>query len=154
MTLKSRFQKRTGDGAGVMSQQLCFNAMDAGRLLQGFDDVSQQAQFHGTRIGKAAAVRDKEIADHSLAAFIDEKRIAEDFPAVNGGIAGKDFRIDVAQNHLRRAAVVPGEQARPYLRFLFQKRTQIRRGKMPEVENLQGAPAMAVKRGTAARIRV
>src|ERR1700722_231553 len=112
-------------------------------MLQGFDDMSQQAQLALGGIGNENAVLDKKVADHALAALVDEERITKDFAAFDGGVAGKDFRIDVAQDHLRRAAVIPREQARPNLCLVLQQGAQIGGGKMPEVENLQGAPAKA-----------
>src|SRR5947209_14972240 len=43
MTLESGLQKGTRNHIGVVGEKLRLDAMDARRLLQGFDDVSQQA---------------------------------------------------------------------------------------------------------------
>ena len=98
-----------------MNQQLRFDAVDAGRLLQGFDHMDQQPAFDLLRAGSAISisVSHEQIADHSFITFIDEKGVAEDLAPVDGSVAGQDLGIDVAQDHLCRAGVVPGEQARP-----------------------------------------
>ena len=95
-------------------------------------------------LGKPRAVGDVEVANHSLTAFVDEERIAEDASAIDGSVARQNLRIDVAQNHLGRTGIVPGKQARPDLRLVFEQGTQIHGRKVPEVENLQGAPAARV----------
>src|ERR1700728_50438 len=109
--------------------------------MQGFDHVRQQLEFDLARIWQTAAVGHEQIADHALAAFIYKKRVAEDAAAFDGGIAGKNFRIHITQNHLRRPAVVPRKQAGPDPALIVEQGAQINGGKMSEVENLHGAPA-------------
>ena len=75
----------------------------------------------------AAARRNEQVADHALAALVDEERVADDAAALDRGIAGQDFGVDVAQDHLRRTAIVPGEQAAPRLDFLVEQRSADRR---------------------------
>src|ERR1700677_3176963 len=103
--------------------------------------MREQLDFNLVRVRQAAAVRHKQIANYSLAAFIDEKRITENAAALNGSVAWKNLRVHVTQNHLRRSAVIPREQARPHPRLVIEQRTQIHGRKMSEVENLHGAPA-------------
>ena len=43
--------KWLGDDSGFVHQQLRFDAMDAGGLLQSFDHMRQQPGFHFVRIG-------------------------------------------------------------------------------------------------------
>jgi len=88
------------------------------------------------RIPLAASVGDEKIANHSLAAFVYKKRIAENASAIEGRVARKNLGIDVAQNHVGGAAVIPGEQAGPEVDPLVEQRAQVRRGEMPEIENL------------------
>ena len=64
-------------------------------------------------IGKTAAVGDVQIANHSFATFVDEKTVTENAATIDGRISGENFRIHIAQNHLRRTGVIPGKQARP-----------------------------------------
>ena len=110
MALESLLEKRAGHTPGIMREQLRLHTVDAGRLLQRFNHVGQQAELNLSSVGKTAAVSDEQVANHALAAFIDEKRIAEDASTVDGGVAGQNLGIDVAQDHFRRPAVIPREQ--------------------------------------------
>src|ERR1700678_801852 len=145
MTLKSLIQKRPGDAACFMGQQLCLHPVNPGRLLQRLDDMGQELELDLARVGKTSAVGHEKIADHSLAALVDKKAVAKDSPAVNRGISGKYFRIDIAQNHLRRPVVIPGEKARPDLRLIVEQGAQVRGRKVSEIENLHEAPAKSVR---------
>src|ERR1700685_555293 len=100
MTLESLIEKRPRYTSRFVREQLRFHAMNSGRLLQGLDDMRQQFDFYLASVGKASAVRHEKIADHSFAAFIHEKAVAEDAAALDGGVSGKDFRVNVAQDHL------------------------------------------------------
>ena len=94
-----------------MHEQLGFNTMHTGRLLQSFDDVGDQAILDGVlslAVGEAF-FGNEEIANHSLAAFIDKEGISVQAPALDGGITGKDAGIDVAEDHVRRRRIVPRE---------------------------------------------
>src|SRR5580700_5251443 len=103
--------------------------------------MRQQLDFHFARVGETSAVSHEKIAHHALAAFIHEKAVAEYAAAFDCGVSGKNFRVDVAQDHLRRPVVIPGEQTAPGPRLIVEQGTQVNRRKMPEVENLHGAPA-------------
>src|ERR1700728_1194776 len=101
MTLKSLIEKRPGNAPRFMREQLRFHTMNPWRLLQRFNYVSEQLEFDLARIRKTPSVHDKQIADHSLAAFIHEEAVAKNFTAFNGCISGKDLRVNIAQDHLR-----------------------------------------------------
>src|SRR5262249_45714717 len=79
---------------------------------------------------------DKQIPDHALVVFIYKERVTEYPPTRYRRVSRQKFRIHVTQNHLRRAAVVPAQLVGPQLDFIVQQRTQIRRRKVSEVENL------------------
>src|SRR5579864_3628990 len=115
--------------------------MDSGGLLQRLNYMRQEFQFDLAGVGEAIAIGDVEVADDALTSLVDKKGVAEDASALDGRIAGQDFGVDVAENHFRRAGVVPGKLVRPELRLIVEQRTQVHRGKVPEVENLQEAPA-------------
>ena len=59
MAAETLLQKGPRDFSGIVRQQLRLHAMDAGRLLQGFDDVGEQAFFDLVTIGTAASVADE-----------------------------------------------------------------------------------------------
>src|SRR5208283_4621480 len=91
MAAEALLQEGARDFSGVLRQQLRLHAMDAGRLLQGFDDVCEQLFFDLVTAGTAGSIADKEVADDALALLVDKEGVAEDAAALNGGVAGKDF---------------------------------------------------------------
>src|SRR6478735_8767378 len=117
-----------------MRQQLRFNAVNARRLLQGFDHVRQQAALDLLATAAIIARTNEKISDHSFTALVNKERIAEDFTARNRGVAGQEFRVHVTENHLRRTAVVPAEQFSPHADLVLEQRTQIGGREMPEIE--------------------
>jgi hypothetical protein len=129
-----------------MHQQLRLDAVDPRRLLQGRDHVGEQAMFQLVMpvpsVAAAAPVGYEQVPDHSLAALVDEEGVSLDVAVLHCGIAREDLGVHVAQDHLRRAAVVPGQQARPYLGLGVQQRTQVGGGEMPEVEDLYAGHAV------------
>ena len=112
--------------------------------------MGQQVDFDLAGVREASAVCDIEVADNSLAAFVHKKRIAKDTPTIHCGVTWQDFCVNVAKDHFRGTGVVPGKQARPELRLVIEKGTQIQGRKVPEVEDLQRAPAPDVRWRTAA----
>src|ERR1035441_1336701 len=108
MSAEALLQKGPRDFSGVVRQQLRLHAMDAGRLLQGFDDVGEQAFFHLVTIVTSGSVayrvadrfENEKVADDALALLVNKKGVAEDAAALDGGVAGKDFGVQVAQDHL------------------------------------------------------
>src|SRR5450756_242991 len=86
MAAEALLQEGARDFSGVVRQQLRLHAMNAGRLLQGFDDVGEQAFFDlvASRIAASVAARvadrfaDKEVADHALALLVDKEGVAKD----------------------------------------------------------------------------
>src|SRR6202021_460845 len=92
------------------------------------------------------AIGHVEVADHSFASLINKKGVAKDASPIDRCVAGQNFGVDITQNHFCRPAIVPRKQAPPELRLVVEKRTQIHRRKMSEVENLQSAPASSAAR--------
>src|SRR5258708_7488573 len=101
MTMEPLLRKRSRYGAAQVHQQLGFNALDAGGLLQGLNHMSEQAFFYLQGTLAAAAIGHIEVANHSLAAFIDKKRIPRDSSALHCRVARENFAINVAQDHRR-----------------------------------------------------
>src|SRR5450759_938891 len=116
--------------------------MNAGRLLQGFDDVGKQAFFDLVTVETAGAVADrvadrfanKQVADHSLALLVDKEGVAEDAAALDGGVAGENLGIHVAQDHLGGGSVIPREQASPHGDLVFQQRPKVSGREVSEIE--------------------
>src|ERR1017187_2743045 len=135
MAAEALLQKRTRDFTRMMRQQLRFHAMDAGRLLQRFDDVSKQAFFNLVTVGTTGSIADKKIADNSLALLVNKKRVSEDASTLARGIAGKDLRIHATQDHLGGSRVVPGQDPSPHGNLIFQQRSKVGGREMSEIEN-------------------
>src|SRR6185369_661272 len=117
-----------------MQQQLRFDAMDAGRLLQSVDDVGEQFVLDLAAPCSGCAF-DEDVADHALGSFINKEEIAKHLSALDGGVSRQDLCIDVTQDHLGRTAIVPRQQTEPALRFLVEEIAKIGGSEMPEVEN-------------------
>ena len=135
MAAEALLQERARDFSGVVRQQLRLHAMDAGRLLQGFDDVCEQLFFDVVTVGTAGSIADKEVADDALALLVDKEGIAEDAAALNGGVAGKDLGVHVAEDHLGGGGVVPREQASPHGDLIFQQRAKVSGREVSEIED-------------------
>src|SRR6266566_6118500 len=121
--------------------------MDTGRLLQCLNYMREQAAFYFLPVCPIFTFADEQISDHAFAVFVNEKGIAEYPSARNCRVAWKKLRIRVAENHFRRAAVVPAQQLRPDFYLVLEQRAQVGRRKVSEVENLHRAPE-----NTAARL--
>src|ERR1019366_9652875 len=86
MAAETLLQKGARDFSGVVRQQLRLHAMDAGRLLQGFDDVGEQAFFDLVTVGTAGSSADEEVADDALVLLVDKEGVAEYAAALDGGV--------------------------------------------------------------------
>src|ERR1700676_1717712 len=143
MAAEALLQERPRDFSGVVRQQLRLHAMDTGRLLQGFDDVSEQSFFDLVTVGAVGSVADRvadrvayeEVTDNALILLVHKKGIPEDAAPLDGGIAGEDFGIHVPEDHLGRGGVVPGERASPHGDLLFQQRSKVGGRKVSKIKN-------------------
>src|SRR5579872_4237387 len=137
MTLEPLVQERAGNASRFVRQQLGLDPVDSRRLLQRLDHMSQQPDFDFARVRDTPTIGHEQITDYSLAAFINKKAVAEDATTFDRCVSGKNFRVDIAQDHLCRAVVIPRKETCPGSSLIVEQGTQIARGKMPEVENLQ-----------------
>src|SRR5262245_56897199 len=105
------------------------------RLLQGLDHMGKQAiaDRYVTRL--TAGIREQ-VADDAFTAFIDKERITNDSIVIDCRITRQDLRIDVAQDHLGGALVVPRHPLCPGRGFAPEKRPQVSGGVMAEIEYL------------------
>src|SRR6266481_5701061 len=149
MAAEPLLQEGTRDFSGVVRQQLSLHAMDTGRLLQSFDDVSEQTFFDlvavGTTGSVASRVADKEVADNALILLVDKEGVAEDAAPLDGGIAGENFRVHVAEDHLSRGGIVPGKGAAPHGDLLFQQRSKVGGREVSEIENFHKKKVSGVR---------
>ena len=113
MTAEALLQEWPDDLAGLMRQQLRLHAMDAGRLLQRLDDMRKQSLLNLAPVRRPASIADEQVADHALALLINEKRVAENTPALNRRIARQSsiqYQISQARSGVvrrQRANLIP-----------------------------------------------
>src|SRR6266849_6129352 len=153
MAAEALLQKGTRDFSGVVRQQLRLHAMDARRLLQGFDDVSEQAFFDLVTVGAAGSVADRvadrvayeEVADNALILLVDKEGVAEDAAPLDGGVTGENFRVHVAEDHLGGGGIVPGKRAAPHGDLLFQQRAKVGGREVAEIENFHKKKVLGLR---------
>ena len=93
MPAETLLQKWPDRLTGFVRQQLRLDAMDTRGLLQRLNDVSEQALFNLVPVWSSASVADKQIANHSFTLLINKKGVPENIAALDGSIAGQDFRV-------------------------------------------------------------
>src|SRR5437879_261955 len=143
MAAEALLQEGARDFSGVVRQQLRLDAMDAGRLLQGFDDVSKQSFFDLVAVGTTGSVAsrvadrvaDEEVADNALILLVDKEGVAEDAAALDGGISGEQFRVHVPEDHLSGGGIVPRELSAPHGDLIFQQRSKVGGREVSEIED-------------------
>jgi hypothetical protein len=118
--------KRRDKVIGGMDEELSLDPMQAWGLLERADGVAEQLQLNAVAaITSDIGVLDEHIADHALGSLINEKAIAMDATALNGGEAGEDSGVSVTENQVGRAAVIPMESASPNGNFLVHESTEV-----------------------------
>src|SRR5580704_1839829 len=139
MPAEALLQEGTRNLSGLMRQQLGLDAMDARRLLQGFDDMGEQPFFDfataWTAKGVVNSFTNKQVPDNPLALLINKKGVAKDAAPLDSSVAGQDFRIHVTQNHFGGSSVVPREQASPRGDLVFQQRPKVSGREVSEIKN-------------------
>src|SRR6185437_597458 len=132
---KSTPDKWRCGAAAVMQQQLRFDAPNAGRMLQRLGHVAEQA--FSQRILEMPG--GEHVADHTLAAFIHKEGIADHPPSIGSGVTRQNFGIEITQDHLGTALIIPVHAFRPKARLFHQQRTQFVRAEMSEIDDFHGS---------------
>jgi hypothetical protein len=115
-------QKWCDKVTGGMDEELGFDTMETGRLLERADGVAEQLEFDTVAtVTSGVGVFDVQVTDDALGSLIDEKAVAVDESALNGGEAGEDSGVGVTKNHVGRGAVIPMESASPDGDFLLEE---------------------------------
>src|SRR4029077_12916354 len=155
MAAEPLLQKGTRDFSGVMRQQLRLHAMDSRRLLQGFDDVGEQALFDLVPVGTAGSVADrvtdKEVADNALVLLVHKEGVTEDAAPLDGSIPGENFRVHVAEDHLGGGGVVPGKRVPPHGDLIFQQRSKVGGREVSEIENFHKKKVSGLRKNMCAQ---
>ena len=80
----------------------------------------------------------EDIANDGLGLFVDAEGIAGDLAGVDGPVAGQHVAVEILHEQARGGPIVPVQALFPELALGLQHRAQHGRGKVPEVENLDG----------------
>src|SRR5208282_5781584 len=91
--------------------------------------------FDLVTVGTASSVAHEKISDDPLALLINKEGVAKNAAPLDGGVAGENLGVHVAQDHLGGGSVVPREQASPHGDLIFQQRSKIGGREMSEIEN-------------------
>jgi hypothetical protein len=118
--------ERGDEVIGGMDEELGLDPMQSGGLLESADGVAKQLQLDGVAtVTSGIGILDEQIADDALGALINEKTVAVDASALDGGEAGEDSGVGVTQNHVGRGSVIPMESASPDRNFLLHQGTKV-----------------------------
>src|SRR6266853_4906446 len=124
------------DRAGVVEQKLRLNPLDAGRMLQELEQVVQQELRDGNHLRRV--VRQGEgVAYYGFLSFVDAEGKAADASAIERDKSGQDAGVEVLQQKLGGALVVPAQALVPETRLGFEQGTQLTRRKMAEVQDFE-----------------
>src|SRR6266536_1304551 len=100
-------------------------------ISRGADGMAQQLGLDLiAAAGGTIGLFDEEVADDAFGALVNEIAVSAHASALDGGIARKNARIGIAQDHLDRGPVVPVQQALPDGGLLLHEGAQVRGGKM------------------------
>ncbi len=124
-------------GVGVQ-QELRFDARDAGRVLEHFQQAYQQlvANLGGRLSGIGAGFargHGKDVADDGLVAFVNTEDVADDASILDGYVARQNAGVEILEKELGGAAIIPVQALAPYAAFLFQQRAQAARREVAQV---------------------
>jgi hypothetical protein len=124
------------DGAGAVEEKLRLDAVDVGRVQEEIEEGAKEGvgdvQGYGWVIGYCVGV-----SDDGFVSFVDAESEATDASAVECDEAGQDAGVEVLQQQLGRALVVPAQLLFPDTSLGFKQRTELACGEVPEVEDLE-----------------
>ena len=105
-------------------------------MLQELEQVVEKGLGDVQHLGRVA--RDGEgVAHDGFLALVDTEGEAADASAIERDEAGQDAGVEVLEEKLGGALVVPAQALLPEARLGFEQRAQLSRGKMAKVQNLE-----------------
>ena len=124
------------DGAGVVEEELRFDPLNAGGVLEELEQLVEQGLRDLNHLRRL--IRNREgIAHYRFLGFVDTEGEAADASAIERDEAGQNAGVEILQKKLGGALVVPAEPLLPQARLGFEQRAQLARGEMTEVEDLE-----------------
>jgi hypothetical protein len=123
-----------GEGSCGKHEELGLGAVDAGGSLEGLEEVIEEDVADG--IGDSFGfVEGVDVADDGFVGFEDTEGVAEDAVVVEGDESGEDAAVDVIEQEIGCAGVVPLEAAVPALGFIAEERAELSGVEVAEIQN-------------------
>jgi hypothetical protein len=129
-------EERAVEGAGGEHEELGFDAADAGCVLEELDEVVEEGFADGVA-GGGGLVEGVDVADDGLIGLVDAEGVALEDAVAEGDEAGEDATVEVFEEHLGGAGVVPVKALLPMVGLVAEQGAELRRGEVAEVEDLE-----------------
>jgi len=124
------------DGACVVEEKLGLDALDAGGVSEELEEVLKEGSGGGEGLGGVGA-DGPGVSDDRLVALVNAEGEAADAATVEGDEAGKDARIEILEEKLGGALIVPAKTLLPDASLGFEERAELPGREVPEVEDLE-----------------
>ena len=117
-------------------QQLRFNPIDPRRSLHQLQQMMQQRV--ADRIHRRLRLAERvHVPNHRLGSLANAERIPHNVPRLQRNKARKNAAVQVLEQHVRGAAIVPVQPPLPALSLVAQQWPQLRRGEVAKVQDLE-----------------
>ncbi len=124
------------DGAGVVEEELGFDAADAGGVVEKLKELMEE--LLGDLKNLCVVAADGEgVADYGFLAFVDAEGEAADASTVESDETGEDAGVEVLEEKLGGTLVVPAKALLPDARLGFEQRTELTSGEVTKVQYLE-----------------
>ena len=118
-------------GAVRTQQQLRFDAVDPGRMLQQLDHMFEQTALDiRSRLGVGRGRHGKNVADQGLFILVNTKDVTADTAILDGNIARQETGVEVLQQQVGRSLKIPAQALIPDTAFRLQHRLEIAGGEV------------------------
>ena len=124
------------DDAGVVEEELGLDAIDVGGVQEQVEQVVEEGVGGAKGLGGVAA-GGVGVADDGLVAFVDAEGETADAAAIEGDEAGEDTGVQILQEELGGAAIVPAETVLPDGGLGLEQGAELTRREVAEVEDLE-----------------
>src|SRR5437764_1938153 len=129
-------QKGLVNRARVVEEELGFDPLNAGGVLEKLEQLVQKGLRDLNHLRGVIGYREG-VAYDSFRTFVDAEAKAADASAFKRDKAGEDSGVEILEEEFGGALIVPAEALLPQARLGFEQRTQLPRGKVAKVQNLE-----------------
>src|ERR1700734_1799588 len=119
-------------------QQLRFNALDPGRMLQQLDHVLEQMALDiRSRLGIGRGRHGKNVAHQGFFILVNTEYVTADTAVLYGDVAGQKTGVQVLQQEVGGGLKIPTQALVPDTALRLQHRFEIPGGEVAQIENLK-----------------